>query len=203
MTPEAVSRTAVSKRALLATVALLIATAAAWGAASALGWAHVGFRVPLRGIVVVRVVGADLVPALGPLGLLAVAAVPAVLATGGWLRRVLGVLLLFAVVPPAVGVLRVTEEGRLMETALSAGRMPARAVPDGSVTVLLAGPVFAAVGAVLLAVAAVVLVLRGHRMPRMGRRYRAPTARPAELQDQELWERIDAGEDPTVPGDPR
>ena len=90
-----------------------------------------------------------------------------------------------------------------METALSAGRMPARAVPDGSVTVLLAGPVFAAVGTVLLVVAAVVLVLRGHRMPRMGRRYRAPTARPAEPQDQELWERIDAGEDPTVPGDPR
>ena len=200
---EAVSRTAVSKRALLATVVLLIAAAAALGAASALGWAHVGFRVPLRGIVGVRMVGADLIPTLGPLALLAVAAVAAVSATGGWLRRVLGVVLLFAAVPPAIGALRVAEEGRVVGAALSAGRLPARAVPDGSVTVLLAGPVFATAGTVLLAAAAVVLVLRGHRMPRMGRRYRAPTARPAELEDQELWERIDAGEDPTVPGDPR
>ncbi|HEX2300229.1 MAG TPA: Trp biosynthesis-associated membrane protein, partial [Pseudonocardiaceae bacterium] len=101
------------------------------------------------------------------------------------------------------GVLRVAEEGRLVGTAHSVGRLPARSVPDGSVTVLVAGPVFAAAGAVLLGVAGAVLVLWGHRMPRMGRRYRAPAPRPAELQDQELWERIDAGEDPTVPGDPR
>ncbi|HEX2298531.1 MAG TPA: hypothetical protein VHH34_08450, partial [Pseudonocardiaceae bacterium] len=73
--PDGVGRTevnkpAVSKRALAAAVVLLIAAAAALGAASALGWARIGFQVPLRGIVGVRVVGADLVPALGPLGLL-------------------------------------------------------------------------------------------------------------------------------------
>jgi hypothetical protein len=47
------------------------------------------------------------------------------------------------------------------------------------------------------------LVLLEHRMPRMGRRYRAPVPRPAAPQEQQLWERIDAGEDPTVPDDPR
>ena len=198
-----VNRTAVGKRALAAAVVLLIAAAAALGAASALGWAQIGFQVPLRGIVGVRVVGADLVPTLGPLALLALAAVAAVFATGGWLRRVFGALLLCAAIPPAIGVLRVAEEGRLVGTALSSGGLPARSVPDGSVTVLVAGPVLGAAGAVLLGAAGAVLVLRGHRMPRMGRRYRAPVPRPVELQDQELWERIDAGEDPTGPGDPR
>lgn len=192
-----------SRRALLCAVVLLVVAAAALGGASALGWALVGFQVPLRGIVELRVTGSDLIPALGPLALLALAAVAAVLATGGWLRRVLGALLLFAAVPPGVGVLRTGEEGRLVAAALSTDRLPARAEPDGSVTVLFAGPATAAAGAVLLAAAGLVLIRSGHRMPRMGRRYRAPVPRTGELEDRELWERIDAGEDPTAPGDPR
>ena len=56
-------------------------------------------------------------------------------------------------------------------------------------------------GVVLLAGAGALLVLRGHHMPRMGSRYRAPAARASG--PQELWERIDAGEDPTARGDPR
>lgn len=197
----------VSRRALLSTVVLLAAAAAALGGASALGWALVGFQVPFRGIVELRVPGSDLIPALGPLALLALAAVAAVLATGGWLRRALGVLLLLAAVPPGLGVVRMGEEGRLVEAALSTGlstdRLPARAEPDGPVTVLFAGPATAAAGVVLLAAAGLVLIWSGHRMPRMGRRYRAPVPRTDELQDRELWERIDAGEDPTAPGDPR
>lgn len=192
-----------SRRALLVTVVLLIGAAAALGGSAALGWARVGFEVPLRGTVTVQVDGADLAPALGPLALLALAAVAAVLATGGWARRLFGVLLLFVAVPPAMGVVRVADEGRLVEIAVSVDQLPARSVPDGTVTVLPAGPALAGLGAVLLAAAGAALVLRGHRMPRMGRRYRAPTAPPAVPRDQELWERIDAGEDPTAPGDPR
>ena len=76
-------------------------------------------------------------------------------------------------------------------------------MPDGTVAVLPAGPVLAATGAVLLAGAGVLLLLWGHRMPRLGARYRTPGARPAIASEQQMWERIDAGEDPTVPGDPR
>jgi hypothetical protein len=47
------------------------------------------------------------------------------------------------------------------------------------------------------------LMLCGHRMPRMGRRYRVPADRASVPQERQLWERIDAGEDPTVPDDPR
>ncbi len=187
----------------MASVLLLIAAAAALGGAAALGWARVGFQVPLRGIVTVRVAGSDLLPALGPLALLALAAVAAVLSTGGWTRRVLGAVLLGAAIPPAVGVAWVADERRLVQTAVTAGGLPARSVPDGTVTVLLAGPALATAGAVLLTGTGAVLVLRGHRMPRMGRRYSAPTARTSEPQDLELWERIDAGEDPTASGDPR
>ena len=72
-------------------------------------------------------------------------------------------------------------------------------------TVLLAGPALAAVATVLLAAAGVALVLRGHRMPRLGRRYRTPTARPngQAIPDGQFWERMDVGEDPTAPGHPR
>jgi uncharacterized membrane protein (TIGR02234 family) len=191
----------VKRGALPAAVALLIAAAAALGGAAALGWARVGFQAPLRGSVPVRVTGSDLVPVLGPLALLAVASVAAVLATGGWARRLLGVLLAGAAVPAALGVARVSDQSRLVAAAVSAAGRADRAVPDGTVAVLAAGPVLATAGVVLLAGAGALLVLRGHRMPRMGSRYRAPAARAS--RPRELWERIDAGEDPTAQGDPR
>lgn len=193
-----------------------------------LGWARVGFQVPLHGMVVdgmvvdgmveVRVDGSQLLPVLAPLAVLALAAVAAVLATGRWARRLLGVLLLVGAVLPAVGVLRVADEGWLTEAtaagataagATAAGALsdalPARSVPAGTATVLPVGPGFAAGGAALLAAAGVVLVVRGHRMPRMGRRYQAPTARnhPSDPTDERFWERMDAGEDPTASGHPR
>jgi len=203
----------VHRRALLVVVFLLAAAAAALGGAAAAGWARVPFQVPLRGSVAVRVGGSDLLAALGPLALLALAAVAAVLAAGGWARRLLGALLLGAAVVPGWAVARLAEDPELnglVAAATAADGLPARSVPDGTVTLLFWGPTLAVVGAVLMACAGVVLVLCGHRMPRMGQRYRAPTGLGPSVPTtsvptthHELWERIDAGEDPTVPGDPR
>ena len=179
---------------------LLIAASAVLGGAAMLGWAQVGFHVPLRGIVEVRVDGSEAMPALPTLAVFALAAVAAVLATGGWARWLLGALLLVTAVPPAVGALRVTDESWLTGAAVSTTGLPARAVPAGTAMVLLAGPGFAAGGAVLLAAAGVALLARGHRMPRLGRRYQVPTARPPEPRDGQLWDQMDAGEDPTAPG---
>ncbi|MGH3795356.1 MAG: Trp biosynthesis-associated membrane protein [Pseudonocardiaceae bacterium] len=190
-----------NRRALIATVVLLLGAAAAFGGAAALGWARVGFQAPLRGSVPVQVNGSDLLPVLSPLALLALASVAAVLATGGWVRRLLGALLVVAAVPTGLGVARVTDQSRLVGAAVSAGGRADRAVADGTVTLLPAGPVLTVIGAVLLAGAGVALVLWGHRMPRMGSRYRTPAARAS--RPEELWERIDAGEDPTAQGDPR
>jgi hypothetical protein len=175
------------------------------GVAAMLGWAQLAVREPLRGIVAVRVDGSAVLPALGPLALLALAAVAAVLATGGWARWLLGGVLLVAAAPPIVAVLRVADGRWLTGAAMSAVELPARSVLAGTTTVLFAGPALAAGGALLMAAAGVALVARGHRMPRLGARYQAPTTRPNERQplDGRFWERLDAGEDPTAPGHPR
>lgn len=196
---------ATSRRALAATIVALIVASAALGGAAVLGWAQVAVQVPLRGIVHVRVDGSAVLPALGPLALLALAAVAAVLATGGWARWLLGALLLVAAVPPTIAVLQVADGRGLTGAAVSAAALPPRSVPVGPVTVLLGGPVLAAGGAALLAAAGVGLVMRGHRMPRLGLRYQVPTARPDGQvpPDGQFWERMDAGEDPTASGHPR
>lgn len=199
------------RRALLAAVFLLLAAAAALGGAAAAGWARVWFQIPLRGSVAVRVDGSDLLPALGPLALLALAAVAAVLATEGGVRRLLGVLLLGTSLVPGWKVAQWTQERGLI-IAAAAGELPARSVPEGTVALLSWGPGLAVGGAVLIAGAGAVLLVRGHRMPRMGRRYRARTGLepttpgPTVLMPtthEQWWERIDAGEDPTALGDPR
>lgn len=194
---------AAARRALTVTTMLLLAAAALLGGAAMLGWAQVAFRVPLRGIVQVRLEGSTVLPALGPLALLALAAVAGVLATGGWARAMLGVVLLAAAWLPVGAVLQIADGGS--RTAIAAADLPARSVPTGATTVLLGGPVLAAGGTVLIVAAGIVLVVRGHRMPRLGRRYQAPGARstqPAPAEGQ-FWERMDAGEDPTMPGHPR
>lgn len=190
------------RRALGATVLLLVAVAAALGAAAALPWAQAAFRVPLRGVVPVEVDGAALVPALGPLALLALAAVAATLASAGWARRALGLLVVLAAVPVACGAVSVRDPGGVVEAA--ARTLPARAKPAGDVVVLAAGPMLAVGGAVLLAIAGAALALAGHRMPGLGARYRAPAARrtasraPADPH-RRWWDALDAGEDPTDP----
>ncbi len=190
------------RQVLGATVLLLVAAAAALGTAAALPWARVAFRVPLRAVVPVEVDGAALVPALVPLALLALAAVAAALATAGWARRALGLLVVLAAVPAARGAVSVRDPGGVVEAA--AGKLPARAEPAGDVMVLAAGPVLAVGGAVLLATAGAVLAVAGRRMPGLGARYQAPATRraapgvPAD-PDRRWWDALDAGEDPTDP----
>lgn len=184
---------------------LLIVAAPTLAGAAMLGWAQVEVHVPLRGIVPVRVVGSAVLPALTSLALLALAAVAAVLATGGWVRWPLGVLLLVAAAPPVIAALRVADGRWLTGVAMSAAELPARSVPVGTATALVAGPALAAGGGLLLATAGVALAVTGHRMPRLGRRYQAPMARlnGQVSPDGRFWERMDAGEDPTAPGHPR
>ncbi|MDQ4104396.1 MAG: Trp biosynthesis-associated membrane protein [Actinomycetota bacterium] len=191
-----------SRRALAVTGVLLMAASVALGGAAMAGWARVDFQVPLRGIVAVPLDGSAVLPALGPLALLALAAVAAVLAIPGWARWLVGALLVAAAVPPVIAVLRVADGDWLTGAAMSAVELPVRSVPVGTATVLFAGPALAAGGAALLTAAGVVLGVRGHRMPRLGRRYQSPTARSTGYAqghpDGGLWERLDVGEDPTA-----
>jgi uncharacterized membrane protein (TIGR02234 family) len=179
---------------------VLVGAGALWGA-SALTWAVQQFDTPLGTAVTSGGTGAQLRPELGPVALAALAAVAAVLATGGLLRRVMGLLIAMA-----GGLLAY----RGYQT-LSGGwfdyvrdHAPAGGDPVGEVSTQPMGPLLMLLGALLLVIAGVLTVLRAGRMPAMGAKYSAPGAakeRPSHDADRQLWNELDAGRDPTAEDD--
>ncbi|GIF68020.1 hypothetical protein Ais01nite_60550 [Asanoa ishikariensis] len=117
--------------------------------------------------------GGDLVPGLAALALVGLAGAGALLATRGWGRRVVGVLLVLV----GVGLL-----------ALSLGR-----AFDAST----AWPALTAAGGVLVVLSGLAAAAAGHRWPAMGARYeRSPKKSVGGTTD--TWNALDRGEDPTV-----
>jgi hypothetical protein len=171
-----------SPGALAAACAGLAGSAALLWGASATVW----FRVAgLPGRSATESTGAQVAPSLTGVALLALAAVAAVVATSGPLRRAVGVLL--ALVGIVVGVIVVQ----------------AVVVPPPGPVARTAAPLLAVAGAALLLAVGVVVLLREPRFPRFGARYAAPGARRVETDpDRAAWQALDAGVDPTadVPG---
>lgn len=179
----------------LAVVGLLLAAVALWGASRGT-WLTATWEVPLRGRVVATASGADTEPVLVPWALLALAAIGGLLATSGWGRRAVGVIVgvagLWALLQ-AVSGLAAPAPSLLPAPARQAGRAL-------GVQVTVVWPLLAALGGVLLVVVGALAAVRGSVMPRLGARYDAPTGRPRERprdEDRSLWEALDAGEDPT------
>jgi hypothetical protein len=115
--------------------------------------------------------------ALVPLALVSLAGIAGVLATSGWARRAVGVLL--ALTALAAGW---SAFGDVFELG---GALPARGVAGLAVLALLA--------------AGVLLVRGGHRMPRLGAGYATPAAAKGnETPERELWRALSEGKDPTV-----
>lgn len=168
-------------------VVLLVVGAGALWLASRLTWTWSRQVTPLRGTVTVTGSGADVSSALVPLAVLALAAVAAVLAIGGWARRVVGVLV-----------------GLAGTAAVWSGMIGVSDVfgphPDGYPRSQVLFGHTAAVLAGLLLVAAAVLVIRGAAgMPRMGGSYQTPAAAKRRRDpDTELWQALSEGRDPTV-----
>ncbi|CAM3505143.1 Trp biosynthesis-associated membrane protein [Kibdelosporangium persicum] len=148
----------------IVTVLLLAASAALWGS-SRLKWSDL--------------TGAEQAGALVPLALIYLAGIAGVLATSGWPRRIVGVLLAL--------------------TGFAACWLAVNgAFGDGQA---LPPRVLALFAGVAVVVAAVMLVRAGHRMPRLGARYQAPgAAKDAKepSQEKEMWRALERGEDPTV-----
>ncbi|MEU4739653.1 Trp biosynthesis-associated membrane protein [Actinosynnema sp. NPDC023658] len=149
------------RRPLWIVVALLLLGAVALWGASAVTWDASADRS-----------GGEVVPALTPLALLCLAAIAAVVALGGWVRRVLGVVVLLAGVAAAFqGV-------------------------DAGGPALGRGLVFLAASAVVAA--GVLLLVRGSAMPRLGGGYQTPgAAKRTTDPERELWNALERGDDPT------
>lgn len=190
------------RRALgLVVVGLLAGAAALWGAGS-MAWFTVAVPTATRGTVEASATGAQLQPVVTAVAALLAAAVAALIALSGTARRVLGVLVGAAGVTAVVLVLRVVAVPPTpAELASARAGLSTGGAPEGIGAVhATAAPWLAVAGAVVAVAAAVLLVVREPRLPKLGSRYEAPGARtaPASDPDRAAWERLDAGVDPTV-----
>lgn len=179
---------------------VLLAAAGAlalWGGA-ALTWVSQPYETPFTGPTTAAASGTGLRPELVPLMLVALAAVAAVLATGGWFRRVIGVAIVLAA---ALLLWRIGAwAAGTADLSAFPKDVPPGSKPAGPPSANRIGPLLGLAGAAVFLVAGALVVLRAHRMPGMGAKYSAPSARKeaAKDPDRRLWEALDEGEDPTA-----
>lgn len=201
-------------RPVVPVVLLALSAAALWGA-SRMTWVSVRSSDGLTEPRTDDLDGGTWFGALTPLALVLLAAIAAVLATKGWLRRVVGVLvaLVGAVVAvPALALL--TGSGATAQRAATLAELPGRAQVEQVSTA--AGPAVLTMAGALAAFAAGVLLAR---MPKdsaqLSAKYDNPVARRAAATDlvagrgeggdstappvteRVLWDALDAGTDPT------
>ena len=186
-----------SKGLLWSVLLLVLAGAGALWGASGLTWLSQRFRTPMGTETTSGMSGAVLRPELGPMALAALAAVAAVLATGGLLRRLVGVLIALA---GALLAWRSFGHFSAGWFTYANGDVPPGSTPVGELSSSPIGPLLMALGALLLMIAGVLVIVRAGRMPAMGARYSAPGAakeQKSQDPDRRLWNELDAGRDPT------
>ncbi|MGJ6966446.1 TIGR02234 family membrane protein [Streptosporangium sp. G11] len=159
----------------------------------------------------VAISAAELVPALGPAAWAALAAVVAVLATGGVWRGLVGAVMALG----GAGMIAGSWWGSGASAALriSAEQAPMSAATAPQVASAVAWPLLASAGGLLLLAGGVAVILRGGRWPGMSGRYDrqgagpAGESRPAPAEsapsERALWDALDEGTDPTADPDPR
>ena len=194
---------------LAGAVLLLAGAGATWSTVVLQG------RAPLPDVTA-RVSGADLVPGLRGLGVVGLAALPALLSVRGWGRVAVGALVAGAGALAAVLVGRVLADvGAAVSGSGGAGGFGWVAFAQGTGPPLSPWPYAVLLGSLLLLAAGLLVVVRGRAWPALGRRYEAPATRPAAAPaggppgglaggppggphgDKDVWEALDRGEDPT------
>lgn len=138
----------------------------------------------------------NVAPAVGGLAVLALAAVAALVATRGTLRRVVGALVLAAGSAIAMAALGAGARAGEVAAAMRTDRA------DIELT-LQPWPWVAAVGALLMVSAGILVLVRGAGWPSMSGRYDAGRAAPVAVNagdptPEDLWRSLDRGDDPTA-----
>lgn len=147
----------------------------------------------------IALTGADTVPLVSALALVVVTAALAVLATGGRLRRTVGVV---AVVAAVGGLWVVLTSGAPIDRAFADAVAESPAFTGGTDPASDRSVLWPVVAGVALAAAAALGGLTaaiGHRWPTMSRRYESPgaAAPTAPRTEAEIWKALDEGRDPT------
>ncbi|SFD79100.1 trp region conserved hypothetical membrane protein [Actinopolyspora alba] len=196
---ESTGRSATGRRLLVSCVIGMLAVAVGLWAASSTVWIRQRYRTPFSGADVARVAGEAIRPELTPLALATLAAIAAVLATGGLLRRLIGLIVVLEAV--LLG-------WRLFDwLAGPSGVSELPGAAPGSEPlevreVLPYGPALMGGAALVLLLCGLAVMLAAQRMPAMGSKYSAPAeARETRDPDRRLWEDLDEGRDPTEAGD--
>ncbi|WP_068269123.1 TIGR02234 family membrane protein [Aldersonia kunmingensis] len=206
-----------TRQSLAGPLIALVAGAACLWASSRMTWVEVTSSDGLGEERTTDLLGSTWFGALTPLALTLVAAIAAVFAVRGWLRRVLGVVIALigaaAAVPP-IALLAGT--GPTQDRAAALAELPGRAEVTHLQTYSQPA-VLALIGAVLAFVAGVLLTRKPPTEATLGAKYDAPAARkadatrrvaeadaaepgqaPGQLSERTLWDALDAGEDPTA-----
>jgi uncharacterized membrane protein (TIGR02234 family) len=178
-----------------AVLGLLAAGAVALFAATRV-WASATVRTPGLPTDEVSVSGIDAAPILAGLAVVIVAAALAIVAAGGWLRQLIGLLVATVAGFAALRALTLDAGGAALRRALSDS--PAYiggASPSASGA---AWPWIAACAFAVACVLGVVAAVRGRGWPRMSARYerRAP-AEVEPIDEADVWRAQDQGRDPT------
>ncbi|TQM14007.1 Trp biosynthesis-associated membrane protein [Pseudonocardia kunmingensis] len=169
-----------------------------------IGGTAVWYRVPSATGAPDSVTGAQVAPWLGGVALLALAGIAGLVASGGVLRRVVGVVLALA----GAGVLAFALTALFADPG--ATDVPASALPQSphgeSVDDLrrqtaqgTPAPLLPAAGGLLLLGVGALVAVRERSLPRLGARYAAPgERRVVQDPDRAAWQALDAGQDPTT-----
>ena len=189
--------TAVTALLVGGTAALVVAQAT-WVQVTARPGEPGSASVPSAARVQLAVKGTDVAAAVVPLAVLAIAGAVGLVATRGWFRRVVGVLVTAAGLGLATSGLRVLSDP---EGAASGflGRQSLPAGPATTYDVTAVWPAITVVAGVLVVVAGLLAAVASAGWPAMGARYEAPTGEPRPDRPVDAWTALDRGEDPTVP----
>ena len=166
-------------------------------------WAAATVRTPGLPTDQVSVSGVDAAPILAGLAVVIVAAALGVVAAGGWLRQLVGLLIAAVAGFAALRALTLNAGGAAFRRALQDS--PAYIGGSGTTAPAHGGPWpwLAALAFASASVLGIVVAMRGRGWPRMSARYEREAPPAAEPAEDDLWRAQDQGHDPTVGDQPR